>query len=54
MFWIRPLVRGESKEAFTAKTITISTAGEKEVRRSKLALFSPTEIGGFKPEDLDD
>src|SRR5205823_5049800 len=54
MFWIRPLVGGESKEAFTGETITIAKAGEKAKRSPPRAPLPPKEIGGFKPEDLGD
>jgi hypothetical protein len=54
MFWIRPLVHGESKEAFTGETITIPKAGEKSKRRTESAPLPPKQIGGFRPEDLGD
>jgi hypothetical protein len=52
MFWIRPLVRGESKEAFTGETITIAKPGEKITRAEKPRPLAPKDIGGFTPEDL--
>jgi hypothetical protein len=54
MFWIRPLVNGESKEAFTGQTITIGQPGEKAERRQDSIPLSPKDIGGFRPEDLGD
>ena len=53
MFWIRPLVRGESKEAFTGGTITLAKP-ETEKRKLPRPPLRPKEIGGFTPEDLGD
>ncbi len=54
MFWIRPLVRGESVEAFTGETIRIES-GE-HVERKPVPASQPTpwkrEKDGFKPEEL--
>ncbi len=54
MFWIRPLVRGESKEAFTGETIAIATLGKAARSHHKARVSTPKEIGGFSPEDLGD
>ncbi|HEY2091300.1 MAG TPA: type IV secretion system DNA-binding domain-containing protein [Thermoanaerobaculia bacterium] len=54
MFWIRPLVRGESKEAFTGQTITLTKPGETKERRPSRPRLAPKEIGGFRPEELGD
>jgi hypothetical protein len=56
MFWIRPLVNGESYEPFTGKTITI-TGDKHGTRKSQpLATVPPKPQSGFrfKPEDLGD
>jgi hypothetical protein len=54
MFWIRPLVRGESKEAFTGETITLAKPSEAQERKPPRPRLSPREIGRFRPEDLGD
>lgn len=51
MFWIRPLVRGESKEAFTGKTITMGEPNVKE--NGRLPELKET-ASRFGPEDLGD
>ena len=52
MFWIRPLVRGESKKAFTGETITLAEPSEKVAQWHTLPALLPKENGGFRPEDL--
>jgi GTPase SAR1 family protein len=54
MFWIRPLVDGQSTEAFTGETITLLKPGEKAPEPEPPPPLKPGEIGGFKPEDLGD
>jgi GTPase SAR1 family protein len=54
MFWIRPLVQGESREPFTGETITIPRPGEKTEEPTPPPPLKPREIGGFRPEDLGD
>lgn len=54
MFWIRPLVHGESKEAFTGGTIAIENTRDKIGRKQKPPLSTPKPISGFRPEDLGD
>ncbi|MGH9423178.1 MAG: type IV secretion system DNA-binding domain-containing protein, partial [Thermoanaerobaculia bacterium] len=54
MFWIRPLVNGESIEPFTGKTITI-TGDKHDTRKPKPPpVIAPRPEPGFrfKPEDL--
>ena len=55
MFWIRPLVNGQSIEAFTGETITIRT-GKHGERKSPSPPAPPraAESQPFEPEDLGD
>jgi hypothetical protein len=46
MFWVRPLVGGESKEAFTGRTISLDRMSDSG------RVPNPRATGGFKPEDL--
>ena len=52
MFWIRPLVRGESKEAFTGETIRIARGRQNETRPKPQVSHPTKAVGGFSPEDL--
>jgi DNA helicase HerA-like ATPase len=53
MFWIRPLVNGESIEPFTGKTITMSGDSQPRPKPPATAAPSKPEVrSGFKPEDL--
>ncbi|MGA8807854.1 MAG: type IV secretion system DNA-binding domain-containing protein [Thermoanaerobaculia bacterium] len=55
MFWIRPLVNGESIEPFTGKTITMTgeNYGMPKPKSPAAAAPSKQELRvGFKPEDL--
>ena len=54
MFWIRPLVDGQSTEAFTGETITLLKPGETAQEPEPPPPLKPGEIGGFRPEDLGD
>jgi hypothetical protein len=54
MFWIRPLVDGQSTEAFTGETITLLNPSETAHEPVPPPPLKPGEIGGFKPEDLGD
>ncbi len=58
MFWIRPLVKGQSTEAFTGETITIRP-GRYDDRAAELRPQAPrpprrSEPEPFEPEDLGD
>jgi hypothetical protein len=55
-FWIRPLVGGQSVEAFTGETITIKE-GKHDERRSEPPEPAPVrkrEPQAFEPEELGD
>ena len=55
MFWIRPLVNGQSIEAFTGETISIGPG--KHGERKPQAPAPPPRVPEpqpFKPEDLGD
>jgi hypothetical protein len=52
MFWIRPLVRGESKEAFTGETIKIGRPGKKPAKPVAPPLSQKKDFGRYEPEDL--
>ena len=54
MFWIRPLVSGESKEAFTGETITIKPGKHDERVPEPPPPFVPSEPEAFDAEDLGD
>ncbi|HEX3533480.1 MAG TPA: type IV secretion system DNA-binding domain-containing protein [Gemmatimonadaceae bacterium] len=55
-FWIRPLVDGQSVEAFTGETITIEEgkADERRPEAAGLPTVREPERSPFKPEDLGD
>jgi hypothetical protein len=52
MFWIRPLVRGESKEAFTGATITLNGTRPERLRTPQLPLIRYEDWFTFPPEAL--